>query len=326
MRLFAVEARRLLARRLLRIMTALVFLALVFALAKTSYDSHPPTAAQRASAAAQAAAAADQQPPLAAQIKDCEQAKASGNGPPKDFDCKKAVHAPRAADFLRDTTFRFASQIPGRVVGFSVVLALLGFVIGASSVGAEWSAGTLPGLLMWEPRRIRVLVSKALALVAVLGGIGALVMAADIYGHYGVALARGDTTGVTHGLMLSTAYSGLRGVGLAVAAGLVGFAVAGTLRHTSAALGLGFGYFVGAELALRILWKGSAPWLVTTNVGAWLVNGLRVPVATSCASGPGNCPPREIHISMTHGAVYLGVLLAGTLLICAVSFRRRDVT
>lgn len=326
MRLFAVEVRRLLARRLLRIITLLVFLALIFTLAKTSYDSHPPTAAQRASASAQAAAAATQQPPLAQQIKDCEQAKASGHGPPKDFDCQQAIHAPRAADFLRDTIFHFAAQIPGRIVGFSVVLALLGFVVGASSVGAEWSAGTLAGLLMWEPRRLRVLVSKVLAVVVVLGGVGALVLALDIYGHYGIALARGDTSHVTQGLMLSTVYAGLRGVALGVAAGLIGFAVAGTLRHTSAALGLGFAYFVGAELALRILWKGSAPWLLTTNVGAWLSKGIRVPVPTNCAAGPANCQARELHISLTHGAVYLGVLFAGALLICAVTFRRRDVT
>src|SRR4051795_1215342 len=40
----------------------------------------------------------------------------------------------------------------------------LGFVLGASAGGAEWAQKTVQALLFWEPRRIRVIAAKVLAL------------------------------------------------------------------------------------------------------------------------------------------------------------------
>ncbi len=323
MRLFRVEVRRLLSRRLFRMMVLLSFLALVFTIAETSYNSRGPTAAEQAKAEKLASQAA-QQHPLAELIKKCEQQKAAGKRA-KGVECKAATHEPRAKDFVPDGTFHFVRQMPNRIVGFGVILAILGFVVGASFLGADWSAGTLAGLLIWEPRRLRVLAAKAADLVVVLAMASVLVMAATVAAHYGIAVARGDGSGATEGQLISTGFAALRGVGLGVGAGLIGFALAGSLRHTSAALGLAFAYFVGAELALRQLWKGSAPWLLTSNVGAWLLKGFRITLATSCGAD-GTCVSKQSQVSFVHGAVYLGVLVLMTLAICFLTFRRRDVT
>ena len=39
---------------------------------------------------------------------------------------------------------------------FAAILALVGFVIGASFVGAEWSTGGMMNLLLWRPKRLTV--------------------------------------------------------------------------------------------------------------------------------------------------------------------------
>ncbi len=109
-------------------------------------------------------------------------------------------------------------------------------------------------------------------------------------------------------------------------AGVIGFAIAGTVRNTAAALGAGFAYFLGAELVLRNLWRGSPPWLLTSNVGAWLLDGLRVQIPVECPPGADACPVKEVAISIGESAAYFGVVVGALLLICAVVFRRRDVT
>lgn len=324
MRLVGVELRRLLARRLFRVMVLLAFVALAVVLGKAAYDSHPPNAAQRAQAEQLAADQRRQEPPVAQQIKDCEDAKKASNGPPQDFDCTN-VHRPQAADFLADRTFRFSQQAPTGVTSFAVVLALVGFVVGASFVGAEWSAGTMGSLLTWETRRLRVLGAKGMGLVAWLAAVGLSLMAVYLAGSYGVAAWRGDTNGATRGLLLSTGLTGLRGVALGVGAALGGFALAGTLRSTTAALGLAFGYFVGAEIFLRNFWVGSPPWLLTSNVGAWLVRNFQINTF-KCPPQGGQCAQTVTRLSHAHGAAYLGVLVAAVLLAWAVTFRRRDVT
>ena len=45
------------------------------------------------------------------------------------------------------------------------LLALFGFVVGASFVGAEWSTGGMMNLLVWRPRRVRLLLGKLAALL-----------------------------------------------------------------------------------------------------------------------------------------------------------------
>src|SRR4051794_41768194 len=56
-------------------------------------------------------------------------------------------------------------------LGFGNAFAVVSFVIGATSGGAEWAARTMEALLVWEPRRGGVVVAEGGAL-AVGGGSG----------------------------------------------------------------------------------------------------------------------------------------------------------
>lgn len=325
MRLLRVELRRLSARRLLRVMVLVALVAVAVTLGKVAYDSHPPNAAQLAQAEQLAAEQRRQNPPIAQQVQECENAKAGSNGPPKDYDCAANIHAPRASDFVQDRTFRFRDAAPSALGGFSVILALVGFLVGASFVGAEWSAGTMGSLLTWEPRRLRVLAAKGLALAIGLSVVGVVLLGSFLAGAYGVAEWRGSTAGATSGFLMATLLTVSRGVALGVGAALGGFAVAGTLRSTSAALGLGFAYFVGAEIVLRNAWKGSPAWLLTSNVGAWLIRDFHIDTF-KCPPQGGDCTQLTTRLSHTHGALVLLGLTALVLAIAAVTFRRRDVS
>lgn len=325
MRLIRVEIRRLLCRRLFRIMLVLVLAGLALLLGTTAYESREASAADRAQAEAQLADARRQMPPIAEQIEDCERQEKAEGRPPGDFQCEQ-IQEPAAADFMQDRVFRVRDEIDGRVVGFAAALALFAFVIGASFIGAEWSAGTLASLLTWEPRRLRVLLAKVLGLSTVVAIVGLIVMAAAIGGHVGVAAWRGDTTGMTDGLLMSAGLTALRGVALAIAAGLIGFAIAATARYTAAALGTGFAYFLGAEVVVRNFWEGSTRWLFTSNVQAWLSDGVALPESTQCPPGADACTYQEVVLSLGDSALYFGVLVCALLVICAVIFRRRDVT
>ncbi len=325
MRLTRVEVRRLFARRVVGYLRLRVVAGLAVTLGFTAYDSREPSAADRAQAEAQAADARLHLPPIDEQIKECEVQERSAGVPAGEFGCQR-IPEPRAEDFLLDKTFRFRAEIEDRVTGFAIVLALFGFVVGASFIGAEWAAGTLSALLTWEPRWIRILLAKVLGLAIVLTIAGVFVLTADIAGHAGVAAWRGDTSGVTDGLLMSTGLTALRGVALAIAAALIGFAIAGTTRNTAAALGAGFAYFLGAELVVRNFWHDSVRWLLTSNVAAWLFDGTRIPVATECPPGSDSCLSKEVALSIGDSAVYFGVVVGALLLICAVVFRRRDVS
>lgn len=319
-RLVRVEVARLLARRLLRALLLLVLLALVIVLGKTAHDSAPPNAAARAHAAQQAAQA--NMPPLAVQRAQCEQTKRQNrsNGLPASFNCN-AITVPTAADFLPNTSFRFSGQIRSRITTFGGVLALFGFVLGAGFAGAEWAAGTFAALLTWEPRRLRVLGAKTLAVAGVLAVVGVAVLVIDIGGHYGVAVWRGYTEHATAGLWASLILAGLRAVALGISAALVGQALAGITRSTAAAVGTGFAYAIVGEAALRHLWAGANHWLLSTHIAAWLQDGTQVP--RNVCSANGDC---SFTISIQTAALYLGVLIVAVAVIDAIVLHRRDIS
>ncbi|MBI3687106.1 MAG: ABC transporter permease subunit [Actinobacteria bacterium] len=309
MRLFGVELRRLLARRLYWV-TALALLGLLaLIVGQVAVSSRPANAATIAAAEAESRQLAE------TARRDCRL-----HAPPEQqANCDSLVGPPTDQMIL---TFRFVTETEPFVVGASVMLALLGFVIGAGFVGAEWSAGTLAHLLTWEPRRLRVLAAKVAAAALGSGGTALLITAGYLGALYTVALTRGSVDGVGSGLIGSLLLLGGRGVLLTMAAAAGGAAAAALVRSTSGALGLVFGYFVAVELVLRGFFQGIGPWLVAPHATAWLMRTARVVTPGPCPT----CDPRVITISMWGGAAYLGGLLLAAVLVAGLTFRRRDIT
>jgi len=318
-RLLPVELRRLTSRRLVRLLALALLGGLLAGLGIAGYQSNRDLAGARAESA-QLAEQQNQQ--MARDIARCEEEKRAG-AIPADVECGPPPGVeidPLPADaFYSDPRLSFPEATPGAVTALSVVLALLGFVIGATFAGAEWSAGTMAALLTWEPRRLRVLASKLLALSAVVILLSALLLALLVAGLWLIAATRGTTDGTTEGLVTSVVLRCLRGVALAVVAGGLGFGLAGLTRNTGAALGAAFAYFAVAEIGLRQAVPTSDRWLLGSNIGAWLENGI-----TLFRYSPTG--QTETKVAALSAALVLGGLVAAVLALHALTLQRRDVT
>jgi ABC-type transport system involved in multi-copper enzyme maturation permease subunit len=202
--------------------------------------------------------------------------------------------------------------LPDVFLGTSFVFVILGWLFGASFVGAEWHAGTVTTLLTWEPRRTRVIVAKVVAAVvsvflvslvlqAVLGGV----LAVD-------AATQGSAAGTDGAWAADVAGVGLRVALVSCIFAGVGFGIASIGRNTAAALGVGFGYIVIVENLVRGLRPAWTPWLLTENAGLFLIGD------------PADFP--NLHRSVLEAGLYLAAVATLLLVAAAAQFRARDVT
>ncbi len=223
-----------------------------------------------------------------------------------------ALLAIAVAGVIVGTAHAFALEdLPEVLMGTSLILIAIGWILGASAIGAEWHTGHLTTILTWEPRRGRVMVAKVVAclvsvfvltyaLQAALGGV----LAID-------AAARGSTAGVDAAWLAETAGVALRVGLLATFFAGFGFAFASIGRNTAVALGVGFGYLVIVENLVRGLRPGWIPWLLTENSALFVIDL------------PGDFP--LLGRSTVEAGVYLAAVTAGLLLAAAGAFRVRDV-
>jgi hypothetical protein len=121
-----------------------------------------------------------------------------------------------------------------------------------------------------------------------------------------------------------------RGVLLALATATLGFALSTLLRSTAAAFGLAFGYFAAGEILLRAARESWTPWLLSTNVGAWLQRGgLDVQLLRPGVNPEGSFDPSSfvtVNVSNAEAGLYLLALALVLFGAAAVTFARRDLT
>jgi ABC-2 type transport system permease protein len=197
--------------------------------------------------------------------------------------------------------------------GTSFILIVLGLVIGASSVGADWQAGTMAALLTWEPRRVRIFLVRT---AVVLGSVFVLAVALQCVLALELAAAaalRGTTVG-TGSPWLRGVAGAVTGIGLAAAVGAsLGVALAMVGRNTAAALGVAFGYLAIVESLLRGFIPKISPSLISTNLVV-LVDGR------AGRSDTGSL------IAVGGASITIAVYAAVSLVAALVLFRTRDVT
>ncbi len=325
MRLLRVEVRRLLARRLLAVLGAVFVAGLAYGAVTTALHSSRDLAAARAKAERQVAQFAGQE---AAQRQKCESEKAAGKVPP-EVDCAEMRGGPTAADFFRDPRYDFAGSTSGPVHGAIVGAGLLGVVLGASAIGAEWSAGTFAGLLTWEPRRLRVLAAKLLALAVVVVTIAVTAVAFQLLVYWAIAATRGTLAGTTSRVVAELIWRGARGVGLVGLLAVAAAATAGIVRSTAGALGAAAGYMVIFEILSRNLRPGWARWLLSSNAGALVTGKISIypPTSSSSSFGPGSfTAPGVFTLHASRAALVLSLGTAALVALWALLLRRRDVT
>src|SRR5947207_5343574 len=87
------------------------------------------------------------------------------------------------------------SSVRGVLEGVSPILVIASWLLGASFIGADWHAGTVTTSLTWEPRRVRLLMAKLVACVAVVFALVMVVQALLAGALTAAAVLRGTTEG-----------------------------------------------------------------------------------------------------------------------------------
>ena len=228
-------------------------------------------------------------------------------------------------NFLPKQPFALATAGGRGAVGFGAIAAVLGFVIGATWIGAEWSSRSLVALLFWVPRRSSVFSAKiavltlAAALLGIVAQVGWLAMAALL------RAVDGD------GRALPPSFWGHllpiqgRAVLLTVLITLLGFGLTNLIRNTGAALGAGFVYFAIGETAVRALRPAWQPWLLSTDAAALVApGGLEIPIYD--AAGPNGFTDSRIYlITNLQAGIELTAVVCVIIGIGIWLFARRDV-
>lgn len=247
----------------------------------------------------------------------------------REFACGPPLDAESfpLAQYLDREPFVLAEALPGGALGVAAATAMLGFVIGATYIGAEWSTRSIVALLFWETRRLKVIGVKTG--VAALGGaaLGVLGQLAWLGVSLPIARTRG-TTEVAAGFWGDYAGQAGRSVLLVVVVTLLGFGLANLIRNTGAALGIGFAYFAIVETALRNLFPRTQPFLLTDNSLALVQEGgltVFIPGRTLDAATGGFVEFTEIVVSNLRGGLTLSAYLLVLLGLGTWLFRRRDL-
>ncbi|MFC0503795.1 ABC transporter permease subunit [Micromonospora costi] len=338
MSLYRTELRRLAKRRFTRYMTLLGLLVLAAVVVGTFFTNQKIDASVRAQADRQAEQQYQEQVRYSQQERTaCERDKAAGAADANRYppDCAMIQPPPREAFESRwflPSTFNFRESFAETLVPFAAILALVGFVIGASFVGAEWSTGGMMNLLLWRPRRLTVLLTK---LAALLTGLLAVTLPAAVLwfaGFWAVATFRGSTEKVTSGVWQSFALTGLRGVALVLAVTTIGFALASLGRHTAMALGGVVAVMVVGQFGLGILLSMAGvrfpeAWLLPTYALAWMQKKVTLEDWQACnATFTGECRPDTFDVTWGQSSVLFAVGVAVVLGAAIWAMRRRDIS
>ncbi len=187
-------------------------------------------------------------------------------------------------------------------------IGVVALAVCAVAVGMEYANGTLRNLLVRQPRRLRLLAGKLLALgsflaLAVALAAGAALAAALLLtpGH-GISTAAWFTTAGVRSLF-TTAGDLLLAT---LAWGAIGAGLAAVLRSTAVAIAGGLAYALVVENLLSATWSGGKQWLPGQLIDAIARGG-----------GP------SVSYASALGLVGLYLLVAGV--IVGALFQRRDV-
>lgn len=331
-RLLRVELSRLRARRAVLLLLAAAIVVPTIIAVSTVLSTRPPSDAVLASVQAQVDAETARprtQRTLAKCLENPERygVEASSSSDVEAFCEANVLPQPdwfyyyEVLDLDRERTFGSGT----------VVVAVLGvvmFLLGATFVGHDWSTGSMSNQLLFQPRRVRVWVAKAISVTAV-----SLIVAAVVTTAYWMSLDL-----VLHlrdapppeGALLAALEQGWRGAAFAAAGGLGGYALTMLSRSTVFSLGALFAVSVAGGVLLGTIGPDDRGTLdPTINAQAIITDGTEyyVSVPERCynedSQGP-ECDDRGER-SLQQGVAYYGVLLGGVGLVSIGSFRRRDV-
>jgi ABC-2 type transport system permease protein len=309
-RLVVAELRRIAARRLVRltIVLGLVGIALGGVAAYAWSGSLSEETYQQRVAEAEARHVAQE-----AEIDACLRANGVSRGdeisdtiaqrcfPADDVEGSRGVDDPR---FHR-------RRLEGVLKGVAGALAVIGWALGASLVGAEFASRSMTTLLTWETRRGRVFLAKIVAVTAAISLLALVVLTLVALAMWPALAFHGAPLRPNDPTLASLAGTVARGVALTTLASGIGFAIATIGRNTAAALGAGFAYIIVLE---NILGSSIERWR------RWLLLG-NVIVFVSGNDNGGDVPGR----SVAAAGLFLTAVAVTALAAAAGTFRTRDL-
>ena len=207
----------------------------------------------------------------------------------------------------------------------STFIVMLGVALAASLGGADWSAGTMTTLLTWEPRRIRVLLIRALV-VSLVVALVTLFLQGVLLGAFSLAVAlRGTSLGAPPGLMGTAVRTGLRVSTVAAGFGLVALAIATIGRSTVAALGVLFGYLVLFEGVIAGFRPSIQDRLLVRAGGVIVSQQPIYDQSHESFSSLGPVSPPPVLLGLTEAWIVAAAYVVVLMVLALLAFRARDV-
>jgi len=222
----------------------------------------------------------------------------------------------------REVEYRESREpLTGLIPGIAIAFLMISVVLGASFIGAEYRSGTVENLLLWEPRRTKVLLTKYLAgfvssavatAMALSFLTGLLLLLAQVHGTYeGVdgrfwidlvsVIFRASITG---GLLF-----------------VMAMGIATIFKHTTAAVGAILGWFVISNVLVESLVRSMRQHELVINAAAFVGEGEPFRYVEGRWGAEG-----VFHHGYLAAGVYVLVWAAVPAVIALIVFNRRDLT
>ena len=308
-RLLLAELRRIMARRLVRLSIVLAAVGIAVgggaaylssgALSQSAYEQRVADAEARGLAAR-------------VEVEDCLRAHGITPDDRKQIpDDVVDACFPNTDNTADDPRF-YRKDLKGLLQGVTGGLAIVGWTLGASLVGAEFASRSMTTLLTWEPRRLRVFLAKAVAVLLATALFAVVALLVFIVAMLPTLALHGGPLRPNDPSVRTLAGIVLRGTALAAIAAGLGFSLATIGRNTAAALGAGFAYVIVFENIIGGYKESSRRWLLLGNVIVFVAG----------RNDGGDVPGRTVA-----GAALILALVAVTLLAAAFgTFRARDIS
>ena len=185
-------------------------------------------------------------------------------------DVRPDTSEPEIFDFAGEEVRQAQAGLQGIVPSISVFFLVIAVMIGASFVGAEYKFGTVENLLLWEPRRTRVLLTKFAA-----GFVSSAVLTAAILAFASVlfslvAATKGSTEGVDGRFWLDLVST----IGRASLTGglffILAMSIAVIARNTVASVVAILGWFVISNIVVELAARWFRQWELFTNATSFI--------------------------------------------------------
>ncbi|GAB2858759.1 hypothetical protein [Nocardioides pacificus] len=328
-RLIGVELTRLRWRRAVLVLLAAAFVVPLVIGAGLAWQTRPVSEGdyQRAEQlAAEESALLEADPWFIKEVNRCLDRRTEDDATPTpevESACRERL-LPKAEYFIYRSKLTLIDQKQETGTAVVLLLVVVTMLIGTTFAGADWNSGSMSNQLLFEVRRSRVWLAKALAVLVTTLVTSVIVLTAYWTGLWAVAASR-DQAIHDDIVAILAGFSG-RGVLLAGAAALGAYAVTMLFRSTVATLGLLFAVAVVGSLLVGVLPLPSPErWMLPSNVLAVLYDGIRYWDQSKCTGATPTVNCGDAVLTTGQASLYLGTLLAASVTASLLVFRRRDV-